>query len=94
MTPKSYIPDFTLCQGPILTDGPRIGSTEMQSFDLDALRQQAFDDYVDEIGGDRERELADDAPLSALLEAQCKDIWMRINQAVQRRTYRPMREWL
>jgi hypothetical protein len=83
------------------------GSTEMQSDELDALRRQDFDDYVEELMCDRERELArieatpepepwlyETEPLSPLLQSMCNDIYMRISQAVQRRKYRPMREWL
>lgn len=78
-----------------------IGSTETQSFDLDAIRHQDFDEYVEELLCDREREIGrieaipePEEPLSSFLEAQCKDVWMRINQAVLRRTHHPVREWL
>lgn len=77
-----------------------IGSTEMQSFDLDEYRRHDFEDYVEELFCDREREIARleatpevEESLSPLLAAQCKDAWMYLNQAVLRRTYRQHREW-
>lgn len=81
-----------------------IGSTEQVSDELETLRRQDFDEWVQEIEADHDREqdileperpwLYEKEPLSPLLEAMCKDVWMRIHQSVLHRTHHPMREWL
>lgn len=81
-----------------------IGSTEQISDALEALRRQDFDEWVQEIEYDHEREedileperpwLYEKEPLSPLLEAMVKDVWMRINQSLIRRQYQHSREWL
>jgi hypothetical protein len=73
------------------------GSTEIQSNDIDDFRRSDFDAYCAELEADHDREsewLYENEPLSPRLTAMCTDLWMQLNQAVQRRRYRHSREWL
>jgi hypothetical protein len=78
------------------------GSTETQSFDLDALRHQDFDDYVEDLLCDRERELArieatpepepwlyEKEPMAPRLTAMISRLLARIDALADRRQYDP-----
>lgn len=71
-----------------------IGSTEQQSDELETLRRQDFDDYVEEIGQDAERAIDREDTLSPVLQAMCNDMWISLIAQCARRTYHPVREWL
>lgn len=71
-----------------------IGSTEQINDEIEDLRRQDFDEYVEEIGQDGERELDREDTLSPVLQSMCNDLWISIIAQCARRTYQPVREWL